>query len=149
MAWYDMIWYGMIWYDMIRYDTILISYHIMSNCNVPAAVRNWVDSTLRVAIQCSNQFSQRIRPASKRVAGRLGCHIPLPQWHQTPLSDNPPLSPGQRHDNQPGLSECAGLYPGMRASPQCNVPAGIRTWVDSTFRVTSQRLPIRPNGQTR
>ena len=34
--------------------------------------------------------------------------------------------------------QCAGLYPGLRTSPQCNVPAGIRPWDDSTLRVTSQ-----------
>ena len=38
--------------------------------------------------------------------------------------------------------QCAGLYLGLRTSPQCNVadnPTGIRTWVDSLLRVASQR----------
>ena len=35
----------------------------------------WVDSTFRVATQHSNQFGQRVGPASERLAGRLGCHI--------------------------------------------------------------------------
>ena len=32
--------------------------------------------TLRVASQHSNQFGQRIRPASERLADQLDCHIP-------------------------------------------------------------------------
>ena len=37
----------------------------------------YIDSTLRVTSQRSNQFCQRVRPASKRLAGRLGCHTAI------------------------------------------------------------------------
>ena len=44
-------------------------------CKVPAGIRTWVDSTRRVRSQRSNRVSKRVRPASERFAGRLGCHI--------------------------------------------------------------------------
>ena len=44
--------------------------------NNPTGFRTWVNSTLRVASQRSNQFGQRVRPADERLAGRLGCAIP-------------------------------------------------------------------------
>ena len=53
--------------------------------------------------------------------------------------------------------QCAELYPGLRTSPQCNVPApttpaGFETWADSTLRVASQRSNqlgqrVRPAGE--
>ena len=41
--------------------------------NSPTGFRTWADSTIRVASQRFNQFSQKVRPASERLAGRLGC----------------------------------------------------------------------------
>ena len=51
----------------------------------------------------------------------------------------------------------AGLHPGLRTSPQCDVPASttplvFRTWVDSLIRVASQRSNqfgqrVRPAGE--
>ena len=53
--------------------------------------------------------------------------------------------------------QCAELHPGLRTSPQCNVPApttpaGFETWADSTLRVASQRSNqlgqrVRPAGE--
>ena len=40
----------------------------------PTGIQTWVDSTLRVASQHSNQFGQRVRPAGDKPAGRLDCH---------------------------------------------------------------------------
>ena len=42
--------------------------------NNPTGFRTWADSTIRVANERFNQFSQRVRPASERLAGRVGCH---------------------------------------------------------------------------
>ena len=78
---------------------------VTSRHQQPTDIRTWVDSPLRVARQCSNRLGQRARPSSERLVGQLDCQIPLPQWHQTPLSDNPAFSPGQKHDNQSALSE--------------------------------------------
>ena len=53
--------------------------------------------------------------------------------------------------------QCAELYPGLRTSPQCNVPApttpaGFETWADSPLRLASQRSNqlgqrVRPAGE--
>ena len=40
----------------------------------PTGIGTWVDNTLSVTSQRSNQLGQRVRPASKRFAGQLGCH---------------------------------------------------------------------------
>ena len=51
-----------------------------SQCIVPAPTTplagfwTWVDNTLRYPSQHTNQFSQRVRPTSERLAGQLGCH---------------------------------------------------------------------------
>ena len=40
----------------------------------PTGIRTWVDSTLRVASQLSNQIDQRVQPANTRLSRELGCH---------------------------------------------------------------------------
>ena len=54
------------------------------------------------ALTNSAKGSDRWREASRRVGLS---HSSLPQWHQTPLSGNPPFSPGQRETWQSVGSE--------------------------------------------
>ena len=93
------------------------------------------------------QFDQRVRTTSERPAGQLDCHI-----HAFLNGTRHPCL-ATRHSHQARNKnvtisrlwvnyQCAGLYPSLRTSPQCNDtsnPASIRTWVDSTLRVASQR----------
>ena len=74
-----------------------------------------------VMSQHSNQFGQRVRPTSERLAGRLGCHInsSLPCLVTCHSHQARNMTTSRRWVNH----QCAGLYPGLRTSPQCNVRA--------------------------
>ena len=104
-------------------------------CIVLARIRAWANSTLKVTSQRSNQFGQKLRPVSKRLAGWLGCRVP-PFLNGT---RHPWLV--TRHSRQARNmttsrlwvnNKCNWLYSGLWTSLQCNVLAGIRTWDDST-----------------
>ena len=130
-------------------------------CNVPAPTTPAGFETWAVASQRSNQFSQRVRPAGEKLAGRLDCHIPpFPNGTRHPcLATRHFHQAREKHDNQSALSELSMRWacPGLRTSPQCNVPApttpaGFETWADSTLRVASQRSNqlsqrVRPAGE--
>ena len=57
---------------------------ICPSTNNPTGFRTWVDSTL--ASQRSNQFNQRVRTASERLAGWLGRHNSNPLWSMGPFT---------------------------------------------------------------
>ena len=63
------LWLLCVW--PFRFVAVMTCYLL---CNVPARIRTWIRSTLSVASQRSIQFGQRVRPASERLAGQLGCH---------------------------------------------------------------------------
>ena len=105
------------------------------------------------------KLSQRIRPAGKKLAGWLDCHIP-------PFLNGPSTLVWQpailtRPERNMTISrlwvnyQCAELYPGLWTSPQCTVPAtplvferGLR----APLKVASQRSNqlaqrVRPAGE--
>ena len=70
-------------------------------------------------------FGQRVRPAGEKLAGRLDCHIPL-FLNGTPVWQPDILTRPERNMTISRLwvnCQCAGLYPGLRTSPQYNAPA--------------------------
>ena len=88
----------------------LFKLHAKINCDVPASTTPLVFEPGLIAhsesraspLTNSAKGSDRWREAS-RSAGLS--HSSLPQWHQTPLSGNPPFSPGQRETWQSVGSE--------------------------------------------
>ena len=147
--------------DKQQFDIYHKTFLMFVTPTTPTGIRIWVDCALTVASQRSNQFVQRVGHTSEGLAGQLDSHIP-PFLNCT---KHPCLATRHSHqDRNMTISrlwvnyQCTGLYPGLQANPQCNVPAltipptGIWTWVDSALGFVSQHCKrfgqrVRPTSE--